>query len=315
MRATAPVVVATHEDCKEHRPFPGHPERPERLLAAVEGAASAGAERVPVEVDDDAALVAVERVHDRELAQRLREACKVAPVIFDSPDNPISAGSYRAAIAAIACSLAAVDIVLRRDAVRVFVPVRPPGHHALRERAMGYCFFNNVAVAAEELLARSAGPVAIVDFDAHHGNGTQAHFWKRDDVFYLSLHRYPFFPGRGAADEIGAGRGRGFTRNFPLATGADDEIYMGALAAGLEEILARMAPKFWLVSAGFDAHHEDPLGGMRVSEDGYAGIGTMLEQARGESPLIAVLEGGYRLEALRRSVRAFVTGLAGTATS
>ena len=132
MRATAPVVVATHEDCEEHRPFPGHPERPERLSAALEGAASAGAERVLVEVDEDAVLAAVERVHDPELAQRLSEACKVAPVIFDSPDNPISAGSYRAAIAAVACSLAAVDVVLRRDAVRVFVPVRPPGHHALR---------------------------------------------------------------------------------------------------------------------------------------------------------------------------------------
>lgn len=309
------MVVATHEDCEEHRPFPGHPERPERLPAALEGATSAGAERVSVEVEEEAVLAAVERVHDPELAQRLWEACKGAPAIFDSPDNPISVGSYRAAIAAVACSLAAVDVVLRREAMRVFVAVRPPGHHALRGKAMGYCFFNNVAVAAEELLARSAGPVAIVDFDVHHGNGTQTHFWERDDVFYLSLHRYPSYPGSGAADEVGGGRGRGFTRNFPLATGADDEIYTGALAAGLEEILARLTPRFWLVSAGFDAHHEDPLGGMRVSEDGYGAIGTMLEQARGKSPLIAVLEGGYRLEALRRSVRAFVTGLAGTATS
>jgi acetoin utilization deacetylase AcuC-like enzyme len=315
MRATAPVVVATHEECEEHRPFPGHPERPERLPAALEGATSAGAERVPVGVDEEAVLAAVERVHDPELAQRLREACKGAPAIFDSPDNPISAGTYRAAIAAVACSLAAVDVVLRGDAARVFVPVRPPGHHALRARAMGYCFFNNVAVAAEELLARSAGTVAIVDFDVHHGNGTQAHFWERADVFYLSLHRYPCYPGSGAADEVGAGSGRGFTRNFPLASGADDEIYTGALAAGLEEILTTIAPTFWLVSAGFDAHHEDPLGGMHVSDDGYAAIGTMLEQARGKSPLIAVLEGGYRLEALRRSVRAFVTGLAGTVTS
>ena len=309
------MVVATHEECEEHRPFPGHPERPERLPAALEGATSAGAERVSVEVEEEAVLAAVERVHDPELPQRLSEACKVAPAIFDSPDNPISVGSYRAAIAAVACSLAAVDVVLRREAMRVFVAVRPPGHHALRAKAMGYCFFNNVAVAAEELLARSAGPVAIVDFDVHHGNGTQTHFWERDDVFYLSLHRYPSYPGSGAADEVGGGRGRGFTRNFPLAAGADDEIYTGALAAGLEEILARLTPRFWLVSAGFDAHHEDPLGGMHVSDDGYAAIGTMLEQARGKSPLIAVLEGGYRLEALRRSVRAFVTGLAGTVTS
>jgi acetoin utilization deacetylase AcuC-like enzyme len=315
MRATTPVLVAAHEDCQKHVPFPGHPERPERYSAALEGAAAAGAGSLAVEVDEEAVLAAVERVHDRELARRLWEACSRSPSIFDCPDNPISAGSYRAAIAAVACALAAVDAVLRGEAARVFVPARPPGHHALRDRAMGFCFFNNVAVAAEELLSRSAGPVAIVDFDVHHGNGTQAHFWERDDVFYLSVHRYPFYPGSGAADEIGGGRGRGFTRNFPLAGGADDSIYTGAVAAGLEEILETAAPTAWLVSAGFDAHGEDPLGGMRVSDEGFAAIGTMLDQVRGESPLIAVLEGGYRPEALRRSVQRFLTGLAGTAVS
>jgi acetoin utilization deacetylase AcuC-like enzyme len=315
MRATAPVLVAAHEECGEHRPFPGHPDRPERLVAAVEGAVLAGAGRLDVEVDEYRALAAVGRVHDTNLPLRLRAACAHAPAVFDSPDNPISARSYDAAIAAAACSLAAVDAVLRGEAARVFVAARPPGHHALHDRAMGFCFFNNVALAAEELLARSVGPLAIVDFDVHHGNGTQAHFWERDDVFYLSVHRYPFFPGSGSADEIGSGRGRGFTRNFPLAGDAGDSIYTGALAAGMEEILEVMAPEAWLVSAGFDAHAEDPLGGMRVSEEGYAAIGTMLDQVRGESPLIAVLEGGYRLEALRRSVRAFITGLAGTAAS
>jgi acetoin utilization deacetylase AcuC-like enzyme len=314
MRATAPVLVATHEQCREHRPFAGHPERPERLDAALEGAKLAGAARLDVAVDEEAVLAAVGRVHDGDLPRRLREACTHAPSIFDSQDNPISAGSYGAAIAAVACSLAAVDAVLR-GAERVFVPVRPPGHHALRDKAMGFCFFNNVAVAAEELLVRSVGPVAIVDFDVHHGNGTQAHFWERSDAFYLSVHRYPYYPGSGAADEVGGGRGHGFNRNFPLAAGADDAIYAGALAAGIEEIREVMAPKAWLVSAGFDAHREDPLGGMRVSDEGYAAIGAMLDEARGESPLIAVLEGGYSLEALRRSVQAFVSGLARTAAS
>jgi acetoin utilization deacetylase AcuC-like enzyme len=315
MRATAQLLVATHEDCWEHRPFPGHPERPERLRAALEGAASAGAADVAVEIDEDTVLSAVGRVHDAGLARRLQEACVAAPAIFDCPDNPISKGSYRAAIAAVACSLTAVDAVVRESAMGVFVPARPPGHHALRDRAMGFCFFNNVAIAAEELLARSIGPVAIVDFDVHHGNGTQAHFWERDDVFYLSVHHYPFYPGSGGADETGAGRGRGFTRNLPLAAGADDAIFAGAIAAGLEEILKTTVPRAWLVSAGFDAHREDPLGGMAVSDEGFAAIGTMLGQARGKSPLIAVLEGGYSLEALRRSVRAFLEGLVRTAAS
>jgi acetoin utilization deacetylase AcuC-like enzyme len=309
------VLVASHEECMDHRPFPGHPERSERLTAALGGAGAAGGTRLEVDVDEARVLASLERVHDADLPRRLREACGGAPAVFDSPDNPISSGSYRAAVAAAACSLAAVDAALAGEAATLFVPVRPPGHHALRDRAMGFCFFNNVAVAAEELLARSAGPVAIVDFDVHHGNGTQAHFWDRDDVFYLSVHRYPFFPGTGSGDEEGAGRGRGLTRNFPLAAGADDSVYTGALAAGLEEVTEKITPSAWLVSAGFDAHREDPLGGMLVSDEGYGVIGTMLAQVRGTCPLIAVLEGGYSLEALRRSVRAFVAGLAEAATS
>ncbi len=273
----------------------------------------AGASRLPVEVDDEAVLAALVRVHDPDLASRLRETCTRAPAVFDSPDNPVSSGTYRAAVAAVACSLAAVDAVVRGVASSVFVAARPPGHHALRDRAMGFCFFNNAAVAAEELLARGCGPVAMVDFDVHHGNGSQAHFWERPDVFYLSVHRYPFYPGSGAASEIGGGRGRGFTRNFPLAAGATDETYTAALAAGLEEILDSIRPTAWVVSAGFDAHGEDPLGGMNVTDKGFGAIGALLRQAKLESPLVAILEGGYNLEALRRSVRPFVAGLIGVA--
>jgi acetoin utilization deacetylase AcuC-like enzyme len=313
MRATTSLLVAAHEACLEHRPFPGHPDRPDRIDAALEGAEAAGAGPLAVEVDEGAVLAGIARVHEPQFASRLREACRSAPGIFDCPDNPISGGSYRAALAAAACSLAAVDATANGRAGTVFLAVRPPGHHALRDRAMGFCFFNNAAIAAEDLLARGYGPLAIVDFDVHHGNGTQAHFWARDDVFYLSVHRYPFYPGSGAADEIGSGRGRGFTRNFPLAAGADDDTYTGAVAAGLDEILAAISPRAWVVSAGFDAHRDDPLGGMGVSEEGFANIGAMLAQAGGESPLVAALEGGYDLGALRQSVRAFLLGLAGGA--
>jgi acetoin utilization deacetylase AcuC-like enzyme len=315
VRATAGVLLATHEDCARHRPFPGHPERPERLGAAIAGANEAGAGRLSVDADGESALAALARVHDRRLALRLREACSRAPAVFDSPDNPISPGSYLAAIAAVRCALAAATALARGAASNVFVAARPPGHHALRNTAMGFCFFNNAAVAAEELLAQGLGPVAIVDFDVHHGNGTQAHFWERPEVFYLSVHRYPFFPGSGEASEIGAGRGRGFTRNFPMAEGADDAAYGGALAAGLEEIAEAFRPSSWVVSAGFDAHRDDPLGGMAVTDEGFRSVGAMLRLARGGSPLVAVLEGGYNLEGLRRSVRAFVTGLIGAAPS
>ena len=289
--------------------MPGHPERPQRLEAAVAGAAMAGAKPLDVEVDEQRALAAIGRVHDPGLAERLREACRRGPGLFDSPDNPISEGTFGAAVAAVAAALAAADALLDGRSECAWVPVRPPGHHALRNRAMGFCFFNNVAVTAEELLARGVGPVAIVDFDVHHGNGTQEHFWTRSDAYFLSLHHFPFYPGSGSADEIGAGEGRGFTRNVPLAGGADDAIYGEALGMGLDDLLRAVRPQAWLVSAGFDAHVDDPLGGMAVTEAGFAEFGRLIRGAAGSAPVLAVLEGGYRLDALRSSVQAFLEGL------
>jgi len=315
MRATAPLLVATHEHCADHRPPAGHPERPERLRAAIAAAAVAGAQAVPVTVVEGEVLAALSRVHDRGLAARLKDACAHAPATLDTEDNPVSQGSYDAAVAAVASAMAAAEAAASGSGTTVWVPVRPPGHHALRDRAMGFCFFNNAVVAAEELLARGCGPIALVDFDVHHGNGSQAHFWERDDVYVLSLHRYPFYPGSGTADEVGAGRGRLFTRNFPLAAGADDDVYCEALAAGLEELLSVVRPAAWVVSAGFDAHRDDPLGGMNVSDAGYGQIGRLLRQSLGASPVVAVLEGGYDLAALFRSVRTFITEVSGGVAS
>lgn len=305
------MAIATHPECALHKPFPGHPERPDRLAAAISGADGLGARILPVTVEEEAVLRGIVAVHDRELPSRLRAACRLAPAIFDTDDNPISEGTYGAALAAAASSLAAAGAAASGLARRVWVPIRPPGHHALRERAMGFCFFNNAAIAAEELLARGVGPVAIVDFDVHHGNGTQAHFWERSDVYFLSVHRYPFYPGSGAGDEVGAGPGRGFTRNFPLAAGADDVTYRNAIAAGLDDLLSTIQPAAWVVSAGFDAHREDPLGGMNVTEACFGAIGELLCEAAGRNPIVAVLEGGYDLKALSRSVRTFVSTLGG----
>jgi len=316
VRATdSATFVASHEACLLHEPFPGHPERPRRLAAALAGALDAGARPLTVALDEDAALAAIARVHAPGLPARLREACTSAPRTFDSDDNPISAGTYRAAIAAVATCVAAVDAVASGAARRVFAAARPPGHHALRDRALGFCFFNNAAIAAEALLARGLGPLAIVDFDVHHGNGTQDHFYARRDVFFLSVHAYPEFPGTGAADETGAGEGAGFTRNVPLATGFGDDVFAEAVALGLREVRAAMRPAAWVVSAGFDAHRDDPVGRMAVSEGGFAAAGRALTSAAGGTPVVAVLEGGYDLKALQRSICAFLTGLQGDAAS
>ena len=315
MRATDTLHCVTHPECLGHEPFPGHPERPRRLEAALAGARLAGAEALPVEIDEAAALEAVARVHDRSLADRLRAACRQAPRTFDCEDNPVSAGTYRAAIAAVATCVAAADLIAAGSVQRVFAAVRPPGHHALRDRAMGFCFFNNAAITAEALLARGIGPVAIVDFDVHHGNGTQEHFYSRNDVFYLSLHGFPGYPGSGAGDETGSGAGAGFTRNLPLAAGADDAIYREALVTGVTDVLAAMAPAAWVISAGFDAHRDDPLGRMNVSDEGFCELGCVLARMTGGSPVLALLEGGYDLKALQRAVRAFLSGLSGRVAS
>lgn len=306
---SAQGLCLTHPDCRLHVPTFGHPERVARLDAALAGARKAGWREEAASVDEGVALEAVGRTHDPRLPLRLREACKHAPAIFDCADNPISPGTYRAAVAAAACALEGLQRLRAGEASRVFAAIRPPGHHATRSQAMGFCFCNNVAVVAEAACAQGMGPVAIVDFDVHHGNGTQELFYHRDDVFYLSVHRYPFYPGTGGADEIGVGKGRGFTRNFPLAAGADDDTYVEALSFGLEELTKAMTPQLWLVSAGFDAHELDPLGGMGVTTAGFGRIGKLLAVACAGQPLLAVLEGGYHLQALEESVAAFLSHL------
>jgi acetoin utilization deacetylase AcuC-like enzyme len=233
--------------------------------------------------------------------------------LFDSADNPIGEGSAEAAWSAVAATLAAADhAVSGRPA---FAAVRPPGHHAERELAMGFCFFNNAAVAAEHLRRRhGVERVAIFDFDVHHGNGTQHLFEERADVFYASTHQYPFYPGTGAADERGRGAGAGATLNVPLPAGTGDDGYREALTGTVLPALAAFRPDVLVLSAGFDAWADDPLGGMRVSEQGFADWGRRLGELAGEAcggRVLALLEGGYDLAALPRLVAAHLRGLAG----
>ena len=251
-------------------------------------------------------------MHHPEYVERFRRAVERGDSLLDSADNPLSDGTFTAARAAVEATLRAAEHALATGPA--FAAVRPPGHHAERALAMGFCFFNNVAVAAEHLRRLGASRVAIFDYDVHHGNGTQHLFESRADVFYASTHQFPFYPGTGAASEVGTGAGTGFTLNVPLPAGTGDPGYAAAIEGKILPGLRKFAPDVLVVSAGFDAWQADPLGGMAVTEAGFERWGEQLRALADEvcgGRLLAVLEGGYDLASLPRLVEAGLSGLAG----
>ena len=281
----------------EHTPPPGHPERPERADVFTDVAAAWREKGVRVIEPRPATREELLRVHDAAYVDAIARiggrAAKLDPDTYTSPE------SYEIALLAAGAIVQAAEHALSSGEAACAL-VRPPGHHAERDAAMGFCLFNNVAVAAAAAIARGLARVAVVDIDVHHGNGTQWMFYADPRVLYVSTHQFPFYPGTGAADETGSGEGRGFTFNIPLAAGATDADYArayGAIAARLEEY----APQLLLISAGYDAHEDDPLASMRVSTDGYAAIVRGLRDAAGRigCPIALVTEGGYDLAALR----------------
>jgi len=315
-----PLSIRSHPRCLEHKPGLGHPERPERLLVILD-ALSARAEgrwvvdrESPLPPDDDT-IGALAWIHDPDYIKRVREASADGSRWLDSHDCGVSRGTFEAAVAAGGLAMqAALDLVNRRVR-RAFIVARPPAHHASRERASGYCFFNSVALAAEVVVRSWNRPVALADFGALHGDGTQHHFYSNADVGFVSVHRFPAFPGTGGADEIGQGQGCGTNRNVPLAAGADDDIICAAFSSALDEICVRLQPAAILLSAGFDAHCDDPVGGMKMTEAGFgrltaAAVGAANRWAEGR--VLSFLEGGFELEALAKSARIHVEELAKT---
>ena len=308
------LLLATDPVFAEHDTGPGHPEAPARLEAVAAGIACTG-------LGTDLVLLAprratraeLERVHPGAHLDHLEAVCARGGH-FDA-DTPGSPGSWPAVLAAAGAGLAAVDALAAAGsggplASGAFLAVRPPGHHARSTQAMGFCLVNNVAIVASELRSRGAR-VAIVDIDAHHGNGTQEIFYADPFVLYVSFHEWPLYPGTGRHDEIGAGAGVGTTCNLPLPAGATGDVYLRGLDQVVEPLLDRFQPDWLLISAGFDAHRKDPLTGLELTAGDYRTLVGRLLHAAPTGRTITFLEGGYSLTGLRDSVRATVPVLAG----
>jgi len=295
----------------EHKTTPGHPECPERLIRIVKQLKAGGLYSQLVELKPSPAdRHWIETVHTPEYIDRARSSSENGAGYLDTGDVPISLKSYEAAVIAAGGVLTAIDAVMEQKVTNAFCAVRPPGHHALENRAMGFCIFNNVAIGTRYIQEKHNLPkILIVDWDVHHGNGTQAAFYDDPNVLYFSVHQYPFYPGSGSEAEQGSGKGLHTNINVPLPAGSGDDRYIKAFEEKLVPAASSFAPDFVLVSAGFDAHEGDLLGGMKVTDRGFAKL-TQIVKSIAEKccagRLVSVLEGGYNLEGLAASVEAHI---------
>ena len=307
------IGLVYHPDYLKHDPGERHPEHAGRLEAVMQALEGSGHSRQLVHLDwDDDPQAWVAEVHDPEMIQRVQAASQQGRAALD-PDTVVNGDSYDVALQAVAGTLAAADAVVNGEVTQAFCAVRPPGHHAEAHRSMGFCLFNNVAVLARYLQKRHGlDNILIIDWDVHHGNGTQHIFEADSSVMYVSTHQYPFYPGTGASTETGTGSGEGYTLNFPLPAGTGDDDYLAIFQQHILPRALEYRPDCVLVSAGFDAHYADPLAHMQVSEAGYrrmTGVVNEIAAVCSRNRLISVLEGGYNVDALGRCVTTHVAAL------
>jgi acetoin utilization deacetylase AcuC-like enzyme len=314
MAEPAPVRVTLYSDPVFERHETGaHPECADRLRSIRSRLAmSSVLSRTTAGTIRRATAEEIGRVHPAAYQESVRKFAERGGGRLD-PDTVVSPDSDDAAVTAAGTACAAVDEVLKGQADRALCLVRPPGHHALPSRAMGFCLFNSVAVAAEHARAQhELERILIVDWDVHHGNGTQDIFYDDGGVNFLSAHRYPFYPGTGAADETGAGEGLGATLNVPLRFGVSRSAYRAAFRKGLESLAQRCRPQLVLISAGFDAHTDDPIGSLGLESGDFAGLTQdVLDVAKAHcgGRVVSLLEGGYDLDALAESVEIHLAAL------
>jgi acetoin utilization deacetylase AcuC-like enzyme len=304
------TILFTHPDCVSHNPGQGHPERPERLksvLAALDRPDFLALDRREAPLATEAQIA---RVHDPDYVRELLAAVPAQGHFRLDADTVMSSGSGNAALRAAGAAVAAVDAVMKGEASNAFCAVRPPGHHAEPGHAMGFCIFNSVAVGAAHAQARhGVARVAIIDFDVHHGNGTQTMTAGRSSWFYGSSHQFPFYPGTGAARECGPHRN---IVNAPLYSGAGSDEFREAYKDTILPALEAFAPNLLMISAGFDGHHRDPLAGIELYEEDFVwateALAAVAKRHAG-GRIVSLLEGGYDLDALASSAAAHISVL------
>lgn len=311
----APGILLVHPDYRRHVTPAGHPERPARIEAIEARLARTPLwETLPHRTPEPVTDEVLTSVHTRAYVERVRDLAASGGGALD-PDTAVGPASDGIARLAAGGALGAVDAVLAGDAPIAMALVRPPGHHARPGAGMGFCLFNNVALAARHALERrGVERVFILDWDVHHGNGTQEAFYHDPRVVFCSLHQENWYPGTGALTEAGEGPGEGACVNIPLPAGIGDGGYEYLWEEVVLPLMRAVAPGLVLISAGFDAHHADPLGGMLLTADGFGRLAALVRAGAGEAPIAAVLEGGYDLDGLSFSVAAALAGLTGVAS-
>ena len=291
-----------------HTPPAGHPERPERLESVISQLQQTEMWNTLTHIHPTPATEEdILAVHTSDMFKFIKQTSENGGGMLDEGDTHAVRESFNVAMLAAGAVTNAINEVLNGNLRNAFCAVRPPGHHAERDKPMGFCLFNNVAVGARYAQRiHGVKNVAILDWDVHHGNGTQHIFEADPTVFYISLHQYPFYPGTGSRDETGIGEGEGYTLNIPLSAGTGEEKYIEAFTNEIVPTLEKFKPELLLISAGFDAHMNDPLGGMRLTEESFA---KMTRLVRNIAPIVSVLEGGYDLDGLARSVHSHIAEL------
>ena len=310
-----PTAIVHHPVFEKHDTGSQHPESPERYritLGALRADAELWTNAVEIEADE-ARRSDIQACHTPQHFKHVEAAVRDGRGYLDA-DTMISGASFEAAMRGAGAACRAIDAIMEGAATNAFVPVRPPGHHATPDRAMGFCLFNNVGVAARyaQKQYKEIDRVTILDWDVHHGNGTQGIFYDDPSVFYFSMHQYPWYPGTGSRAETGQGRGRGYTLNLPLRAMTPTGDQRRAFDSAIEEIASQFSPDLIIISAGFDAHEADPLGQLLLSDEDFVQMTRVVKDWANEScggRVVSCMEGGYNLETLGETIRLHVREL------